>query len=252
MKRRYWFLGLWSAFVFLFFVFQNCSKKSNSFTYDPNLDTLSGKYNYGGGGGGYTCVPGKRLGIWLDPDNSGAFVDKNYLGFIVSYTGSLLPAANYNYYSASAHPVVGPTPTGFKTNVFFYEGPDGGLAINFFSNIDESGSPDNQVDIDIETVQNGKLDSVLLSDDNLELKNTSSTADGHKYQARFHYWSNTDGGVIGPFRGDTFKIRFRFLSTGDIQDARFYSANGYAFDLKDAENQISSFLVAYQDYEDCK
>ncbi|MCC6137798.1 MAG: hypothetical protein IT287_04150, partial [Bdellovibrionaceae bacterium] len=232
-------------------IYQGCSKKASSFNYDPNLDK-SGKYGLGAGGGGYACVPGKRLGIWLDPDNSGNFKDENKLGFIVSYSGALTAAANYNYYSASAHPHVGPVPIGFKTNVFFYEGPDG-LAISMFSNIDEAGSADNQVDIDIETLGNANSDKVLLSDDGGELKFISASGSGVRlYQGRFHYWTNTDGGVIGPFYGENFKIRVKFLSTGDIQDARFYSANGYSFNLKDSENQISSFMIAYEDYEDCK
>jgi len=242
-----------SAFALILAIasFQNCGKKTNSFSYNPSLDR-TGKYNYGGGGGGYACVEGQRIGIWLDPNNTGVQEEKNYLGFIVAYTGKKDAAANYNYYSASAHPIVGPTPSGFQTNVFFYEGPDSKLAFNLFSNIDAAGSTDNQVDLDIFTTGNGKKDGVLLSDDDLELKYLGGYGnEGKQYQGRFHYWSNTDGGVIGPFSGETYKIRVKFLATGDVQSARFYSANGYAFDLKDDENQISSFIIAYQDYHEC-
>lgn len=252
MKKHLWLFGAWIGLIGIVLAYQNCAKKTSSFTYDEDLDKVNGTYTLGAGGDGYSCVPGKRLGIWLDPDNSGTFSDDNYLGFVVAYSGSLNADANYNYYSASAHPVTGPTPIGFKTNIFFYEGPTG-LALNLFSNIDEAGSTDNQVDIDIETFGNAGEDSVLLSDDNLELKYISTSGIGVKlYHGRFHYWSNTDGGVLGPFLGDAFKIRVKFLSTGDIHDARFYSANGYSFDLKDNEQQISSFLIAFEAYEDCQ
>ncbi|MCB9073411.1 MAG: hypothetical protein H6623_07295 [Bdellovibrionaceae bacterium] len=250
MINRKWLTFFLSTILGVVLVYQGCAKKISSFSYDASLDSSIGKYNLGAGGDGYNCVPGKRLGIWLDPTETGEFKSENYLGFIVSYSGEFSAADNYNYYSASAHPKIGPTPSGFKANIFFYEGSDG-LVLNLFSNIDEAGSSDNIVNMDIETVGNNNNDRVILSDDNGELKYITTVGNVRQYQGRFHYWSNTDGGVLGPFQGTDFKIRVKFLNTGDVQDARFYSANGYAFDLKDSENQISSFIIAFEDYEDC-
>lgn len=241
--------------------YQNCGKQSFSTTEDSAEGSGSGNgqgstLNVGGGndlgagGGGYSCVPGKRLAIWLDPDDSGDIKAENYLGFVVSYSGKKSAEDNYNYYSASAHPLVGPSPIGFESHVFFYEGKDG-LALNFFSNIDSGGSSNNRVDLDIEVSGNAQMDSVILSDDGHELKQVSSSGGLNSYEGRFHYWNNTDGGVIGPFQGENYKIHVRVLQTGDIQNARFYSANGYSFQLKDQQQDISSFIITFESIENC-
>jgi len=194
----------------------------------------------------YTCVSGKELGVWLDPDNSGVIRAQNYLGSVVSYQGPLSAADNYDYYSASAHPVVGPTPIGYEANVFFYEGPDG-LAITFFANIDAGGSSNNIFNVDLSISGNQNKDSVLLSDDKNELQQVSAG----QYQGRFHYWYNTDGGVIGPLVGQNYKILVHFDQTGDIKTARFYSADGQSFTLGNNSQNISSFIIAYQKYQNC-
>jgi hypothetical protein len=221
----------------------NCGKKISSFSARTDLDSVEER--------GLTCVSGERLGIWLDPDKSGKLSDDNYLGSVVAYSGSTTAAVNYDYYSASAHPAVGPQPQGFETNVFFYSGSDG-LALTLFSNIDEAGSTDNIVNLDVQISGNAKHDEVLLSDDGDEMALIKRLTDVTYYEGRFHYWRNTDGAVLGPLTGTDYKIRVQFLSTGDIQNARFYSANGRTFTLKDKQNKISSFVIAYKSYEDCE
>src|SRR5690606_4616930 len=125
--------------------FQNCSKVG--FTPAENPD----------GSEGVTCVEGKKLGIWL--------ANGTFLGDIVTYSGNLSAEANYNYYSASAHPLKGPDPTGYELHNFFYEGSDG-LVLNFYGNIDSNdntdGSPDHQYSIKISTKGNGQLDNVVF------------------------------------------------------------------------------------------
>ena len=64
----------------------------------------------------------KTMGVWLVDEGVTVIEDATYLGDIVTYTGALSSVENYGYYSASAHPVVGPEPLGFETNVYFYEG----------------------------------------------------------------------------------------------------------------------------------
>ena len=79
---------------------------------------------------------------------------------------------------------------------------------------------------------------------------TSTSA--NKFQGRFHYWSNTDGGVIGPFSEDEkFSIRFQFTGVGDVASARFYSANDFSFVLADEKKAVSSFIISNEGFEAC-
>jgi hypothetical protein len=248
--------------------FQNCAPNDVEFSDGSNGDnrftnTLPGDPNEGptpivtppDPTPTLTCVQGRKLGVWLDPDNSGDLKNDNFLGDIVSYKGSLTAAQNYNYYSASAHPVVGPAPSEFSVKVFFYEGADG-LSLSFFYNVDDdsnqNGSADNKVNWDVVTSGNGLLDNVLLSDDSGELKEKSAANGMKKYEGRFQYWYNTDGGVIGPFAGENYKVQVKILQSGDNNNAAFFSANGAVFSLKDHQNTISSFIIAYRGYEDCQ
>jgi hypothetical protein len=196
------------------------------------------------------CAGGRRIGLWLDQNKDGSTDGEKYLGSFAVYKGTQSAAENYNYYSASAHPLVGPTPSGFKTTVFFYEGPDG-LAFNFFSNVDAGGSTDNIVEWNIKTIGNDAKDDVILSDDNIELSKVSSTSDEVNYEGRFHYYSNTDGGVIGPFHGDGFQIAVQVLNIGDVIDAGFYSSTGEVLALGDGPEKVSSFIVKFEPFEDC-
>ena len=189
----------------------------------------------------------KTLGVWQLTAVDAALTDEAYLGEIWSFEGDLNAAENFNYYSASAHPIVGPDPTGFETHVFFYEGPDG-LSLNFFSNKDEGGHADwVSLDIDIQVTGNGLLDDVILSDDSGELSRqvTAMSADASHYNGRFRYVQNTDGGVIGPLAGEDFEVRFTIVSATEERGASFYSSNGTSIDLM-TEDGITSFAIAYR------
>lgn len=197
------------------------------------------------------CVKGRRLGVWLDPQESGEIRQENYLGSFVAYKGEKTMAENYNYYSVSAHPIVGPTPAGFAAHTFFYEGSDG-LGLSFYANVDEGGSAGNEYTVEVLVSNNQLADNVVLSDDAAELTRMSQTQEGSIYSGKFKYWSNTDGGVIGPFVGTEYKIQFRVKNSGDISTAKFYSADGGSFQLKDKNNGISSFIISYLSYEECR
>ncbi len=222
---------LMSAVIAL--LFQNCSEVHFSPTNESN-DFLS------------ICVPGKNLGIWLDDSN------QTYLGNIVTYGGTVSAIANYNYYSASAHPINGPTPVGYELHNFFYEGPDG-LMLNFYANIDSNdnstGSADNEFSIKITTAGNNGIDDIVLVDDRSDQLDRQVDADINRYIGNFHYWYNTDGAVIGPFNGENFEIRVQITSAGDLQGARFYSANSTSFNLGQTTNM--SYIIRYRDYESC-
>jgi hypothetical protein len=193
----------------------------------------------------------KTLAVWIAPPEGDALLDENFIGEIVSYSGDETSVENYDYYSASAHPHVGPTPTGFESNVFFYEGTDG-LTLNFFSNLDNSWSQSwTDVDWDINISGNETEDSVLLSDDPGEVNRVSIDENGSAYEVRLTYVRNTDGGIIGPFAGERFKISVDVLESGDTNTALFHSADGSSFPLM-VDDTISSFIVSFMRNESCQ
>ncbi len=234
MKSLSWIFGIFVCLIF----FQNCNKVS--FSDEASQGSLATH-----------CAVGKKLGIWSDPDGTGIRDPKNYLGTVVTYTGQDSAEKNYNYFSASSHPRVGPTPAEYASHVYFYDGADG-LHLNFYFNVDEKGSPDNSVSLDLQVQGNGLADKVVLSDDDLELKMAREEGDTHFYEGRFQYWHNTDGGVIGPFRGEAFNIRVAPISYGDLRTAIFYSADGSRLILKDStDNKPTAYIIAFQGYENC-
>lgn len=169
-----------------------------------------------------SCKKQGYLGIWTDRNGDKSSENEDFLGHFKSYSGSEDAASNYNYYSHSAHPKVGPQPDGRHSNVFFYA-DNAGLNFNFFHNIDEGGSANNKVLWAIETSGNNSQDKILLSDDPGELKELSQSNGRKVYRGDFQYWLNTDGGVIGPFVTDDFTISVKYLNNGDLLDISFYS-----------------------------
>lgn len=193
------------------------------------------------------CVMRKSLRI-EKLDGSGS------IGDISSYKGYLSAAMNYNYYSASAHPIVGPHPEEYEGHFFFYEGKEG-LALNFFYNIDAGGSSNNQVKMEVSVHGNDQIDKVLLSDDGNEVKKSSSADGVNIYSGKMHYWFNTDGGVIGPLKGDDFKIHVKIFNVGDNKTVGFHSSNGESLALQtgvSAAEAYSEFVIYYAgEVEDC-
>lgn len=226
-------------FVSILFMYQNCSKVG--FTGLQNtegaLDVVK------------DCVQGKKLSIWLDDAN------QTPLGDIVTYSGEISAEKNYNYYSSSGHPINGPTPIGYELHNFFYEGTDG-LMLNFYGNVDSddnsNGSSDNQYALKITTLGNNNADHVVFVDDPNnadDVVTVKKVGAANEYNAKFHYWYNTDGAIIGPFNGEDFEIHVQIASAGDLQGARFYSANTSSFNL--GESKTLSYVIRYRDYEDC-
>jgi len=160
--------------------------------------------------------------VWQDTDGDG--VKDAFLGSVLAYSGGLTGADNYNYYSASAHPVAGPTPVGYESKMYFYEGLDG-LSFGMFHNVDEGGSPDNEVLLDLDIT--GTNPDVLLSDDSGELSKPSS----NHFDGEWSYGDNTDGGVIGVLDGDTWEIVITPIQWGDITTWDIYTADGSSINL---------------------
>lgn len=203
----------------------------------------------------------KVLTLWKDANNDGVEDEDGELGEILPYSGDKTAKDNYNYDDASAHPINGPAPLPFETHVFFYEGTDG-LSFNFYFNIDEGGTASNDIVWKITTSGNNKNDSVIFSDEFRngvpELKKIdpeNETQQGQTvYKGDFHYGYNTDGGVIGPFVTDNFRIRVENLSTADNDTikAGFYSSNDEVLDLMNQETQrVNSFIIAFKEQVIC-
>ncbi len=218
---------------------------------------------------GEECEKGKVLTISIDKDGDG-IADTEPVE-IISYKGQFKAADNYNYFSWSAHPHIGPSPQGYKSHAYLYEGPDG-LSFQFYYNKDKmagedyDGSPNSVVNWDIETYGNNFDDGIFLSDDGRELKDKGEIANSHKlYEGRFHYWYNTDGGVIGPFNGEDFKILVKPIESyelykdenGEFQrrdafnGATFFSADGTKVKLDDQDGNVHSYIIEFKEEKSC-
>jgi len=99
----------------------------------------------------------------------------------------------YNYYSDSGHT---PFVQAYVSVLFLYLNTgDGKLYFIFHFNIDGRGTPDAQTDVTFDGIPTGA--SVAISDDPGEFNL------GMYPQGQFHYFSNTDGGVLGPLPTST-------------------------------------------------
>ncbi|MDX1434194.1 MAG: hypothetical protein R3286_17265, partial [Gammaproteobacteria bacterium] len=67
----------------------------------------------------------------------GVFQGGTQVGTVDPYSGPTTGAVNYGYSSASAHPLVGPTPTPGEAYFWFFDGTDG-LSFNVFGGQDNS------------------------------------------------------------------------------------------------------------------
>ena len=237
------------------------------------------------------CVPGKKLTIWSAIESEldqNVLIKDSFLGYITSFQGTNTPDASYDYYSYSAHPTsvedanndALPQPKDSSAHIFFYESKadhsaltysgneavktrgalnEGDLFFYFFFNKDAAGQSDNKVYFEVFTDNNldeaGVLvDQVILADDGHELTSVSADESGQHYIGDYQYWYNTDGGVIGPFRGEEFTIAVRATSQSpvgeDLTGASFFSREGTEYNFFN-DPTITSFLVTYNEEEFC-
>ncbi len=250
--KKFIIIAVFIIFPFFTVIFQNCT--STEFSTGSSASTGESRFGESGAAPppnvaqSETCTKGDKLALWSDKNHDGK---KDFLlGYIVSYKGSETAANNYNYYSASAHPKIGPQPKPFASHVFFYNGPEG-LSLNFFHNIDDGGSADNSVFWDIYVKDNNFSDQLLLSDDPGEVKTHSRSANSTYYKAYVRYWKNTDGAVIGPLTNKSFEIKVNVVGgNGDLKNSAFYSANGDIYSLSN-QHGLESFIITYDSVEDC-
>ncbi len=196
-------------------------------------------------GSSASAVP--MFDIWQDVSGDG--VKDTYLGTVEAYTGTESAADNYNFFSASAHPINGPTPEAYKSKMYMYDGPDG-LSFGFFHNIDAGGNNYwNHVDWDISLMNMSS--SFGLSDDGGLTQSEFSQVDPNTYSGRWAYRINTDGGVIKDLTPtDTYwEIMIDPLAFGDVQDWSMYSADGSVINLWNNPVGLPTGLGSTDHYE---
>ena len=124
-----------------------------------------------------------------------------------------------------------------------------------------SPSP-NVVNLDLFTANNESSDDVVVSADANELTRTSQSGSSgsytSSYKARLTYYSgNSDGGVIGPFSGSSYRIfidragdstiNSDNLTLGNLNSFVYWSKDNSSFSLGDVNN----FTVGYKTSMDC-
>jgi len=212
-----------------------------------------------------TCVSGNVLSIWTG-DQRTAIDASAWLGNVTAYTDSSsnpkTADENYNYYSSSVHLTHGPTPTATTGNVFFYNQYNDTTNMYLFWMFGVKGnSQANSVNLDVFTDGNTSTDSVVRSDDGTETVKQSSGCGSSDacYTGRYSYnGNNSDGGVIGPFTGDSFRIFVdkggtstingsTSLTVGGLDSFKYYSKDGSSFALGNVDN----FTIGYSGILDC-
>jgi len=212
-----------------------------------------------------TCTTGNVLAIWSG-DQRTSTDSSNLLGNVTAYTdnsSSVKTASqNYNYHSSSVHLTHGPTPTATTGNVFFYNQYDNTTHLYFFYMFGIKGnSVADTIKIDIFTDNNSSTDAVEVHDDNANEIGKQSSDCGSSdacYKGRHAYNSaNSDGGVIGPFSGTSYRIFVDLggtstinsdtLTLGNLDSFKYYSKDGTSFAL----GAVDNFTVGYNTTLDC-
>jgi hypothetical protein len=212
-----------------------------------------------------TCITGNVMSIWTG-DQRTSTDSSNLLGNVTAYTdnsSSVKTASqNYNFHSSSVHLTHGPTPTATTGNVFFYNQYDNTTHLYFFYMFGVKGnSRADTIKIDIFTDNNSSTDAVVVADDTSGEIGKQSSGCGSSaacYKGRHAYNSaNSDGGVIGPFSGTSYRIFVDLVGTstinsdtltlGNLNSFKYYSKDGTSFAL----GAVDNFTVGYNTTLDC-
>ena len=248
-----------------------------------------------------TCVSGNVLSIWSGDQRTSTDSTK-FIKNITAYTDNAsdncgpnnnldcTPSNNYEFNvtnNASENLHIGPTPSATKGNMFFYNQYDNSSYTYLFWMFGKGGtafSPSpNFVHLDVFTANNTSSDNVTVSDDassswetNLESQSESSGLYSSTYTGRYRYSSaKSDGGVIGPFSGTTYRIFVDLvgkssltsthstdddedliasdnvsgydLGTGNLDSFTYWSKDGSSFSL----GAVDNFTVGFNTSVDC-
>ncbi len=169
--------------------------------------------------------------VWSDTD--GDLAKDLLLGTIAGYEGDINGRENYNYSSFSGHPIEGPDPQANRLKIFMYENTTNGRAfLNLIAGRDGLGTHTFSGIIDI---TGSILDpEVRRSDDAGELVET----DDDHFEGYWAFHNNSDGGVIGPLKGDWEAMITPGEGDDDLRSHGFHSSDG-SFIL--AEDQPFSY-----------
>ncbi len=263
-----------------------------------------------------TCVSGNVLAIWTEDQRSSTDSSK-FLGNITAYTDNAsdicgqsnnqdcTPAYNYDYNTVnnvSENLHIGPAPSATKGNMFFYNQYDNSSYVYLFWMFGKGGAAFsnpaiNSVHLDIFTANNTSSDNVTVTDDtaggetkelHLESQDNCSGSNYYCsiYTGRFGYGSTrSDGGVIGPFSGNSYRIMVDLggksslisshstsnvvvsggisydlnvlasgvsgydLGLGNLDSFKFWSKDGSSFSLDNVS--VDNFTVGYKTTIDC-
>jgi hypothetical protein len=213
--------------------------------------------------GSYVC--GNVMAIWTG-DQRSSTDSSNLLGNVTAYTdnsSSVKTASqNYNFSGSSVNLTHGPTPTATTGNVFFYNQYDNTTHLYLFYMFGVKGnSSADTIKVDIFTDNNASTDAVVVADDSSGEIGKQSSGCGSSdacYAGRHGYNSaNSDGGVIGPFSGSSFRIfvdlggtstiNSNTLTLGNLDSFKFYSKDGTSFAL----GAVDNFTVGFSTSLDC-
>ena len=226
-----------------------------------------------------TCVSGNVLSIWTGDQRTSTDSSK-FLGNITAYTDSsdtcgsdnasdCTPENNYEFNqtnSSSENLHIGPETSADDGIMFFYNQYDNTSYTYLFWMFGKGGaaftpSP-NEPDLDLFVANNESSDAVVVSDDSGEFSRNSQTESNglysSSYTARYTYYSGkSDGGVLGPFSGSSYRIFINrsgtstinsdTLTLGNLDSFVYWSKDGSSFSLGDVEN----FTVGYNTSMDC-
>ncbi len=223
-----------------------------------------------------TCTSGNVLAIWTGDQRSSTDSSK-FLGNITAYTDNesdncgrnnnqdCTPDYNYDYNtvnSVSENLHIGPATSADDGIMFFYNQYDNTTHTYLFWMFGKGGaafSPSpNTVNLDVFVSKNASQDSNPVDDDPGEtdlISQSQSATTGlytSSYTGRYGYGSRrSDGGVIGPFsgssyrifvdRGGTSTINSDTLALGNLDSFTYLSKDGSSFSLGTVDN----FTVGY-------
>jgi len=227
-----------------------------------------------------TCTSGNVMAIWNGDQRSSTDSSK-FLGNITAYTdesdncgsnNSSDCTAENNYQfgtpnGSSENLNIGPTPSATKGNMFFYNQYDNTTHIYLFWMFGKGGADfddePNLVKLDLFVANNESSDNVVVSDDSSELTRDSQTESSgtytSSYKGRYTYWTKkSDGGVLGPFSGSSYRILIDIqgfstinssdnLTLGNLDSFVYWSKDNSSFALGDVDN----FTVGYNTSMDC-
>ena len=226
-----------------------------------------------------TCVSGNVMAIWSEDQRSSTDSSK-FLGNITAYTdesdncgsnnsSDCTAENNYEFNqtnSASENLHIGPATSAEDGIMFFYNQYDNTSYTYLFWMFGKGGasfSPSpNVVNLDLFVANNQYSDNKVVSDDGGELtRESQSESSGiytSSYKARLTYYSgNSDGGVIGPFSGSSYRIfidragdsiiNSDNLTLGNLNSFVYWSKDNSSFSLGSVDN----FTVGYKTSMDC-